>query len=87
MKKVSAQRAKARFFPRVHVLRTNTRHNTMYVAPVDGAAGGAQAARPGEARDELAAAAARAATRLGLGGIDVGALVSALPENRVQCYA
>lgn len=69
-----------RFFPEVHVLRTNTNHNTMLIAPV----APSQGTRDLSALAELAA---RCCAHLGRGGIDLRALVSTIPPNRYQVYA
>ena len=69
-------RSLRRFFPQVHVVRTTTHHNVMMLAPVERAAG----------CDDASALAARAG-KLHLGGIDMQALVFALPPNRHQVYA
>ena len=76
-----------RFFPEVHVLRTNTSHNTMLIAPVTplrAAKGGASASAPDVAA--LAARASRCGAHIGTGGIDIEALVRGLPPNRYQVY-
>lgn len=75
-------RALRRYFPRVYVLRTNTQHNTMYLAPADG-----RCAAACDSLEALVEAARATAARLGLGGIDLGALVEQLPANRYQCYS
>ena len=70
-----------RFFPEVHVLRTNTNHNTMILAPVTKSS---LSSTP-----DLAALAKRASAccaHLGMGGVDLGALVRAMPPNRYQVY-
>jgi len=68
-------RSLRRFFPQVHVVRTTTHHNVMMFAPVERAPG----------CDDAPALAARA-SKMHLGGIDIHALVAALPANRHQVY-
>ena len=69
-----------RFFPEVHQLRTTTHHNTMLIAAVS------PDARACRSTEELVSRAARCSAELGLGGIDLGALVEGLPPNRHQVY-
>ena len=84
-----------RFFPEVHVLRTNTNHNTMIIAPVTptkparvfkkGAA--AISATAPHDISALAERASRCGAHLGKGGIDLPGLVRGLPANRYQVYS
>ena len=61
------------------MLRTTTEHNTLFIAPVERI--------PGlDTKDALASKASQCSAALGLGGIDLGALVDALPSNRHQVY-
>ena len=69
-----------RFFPEVHQVRTTTHHNTMLIAAVSP---GAHSCRT---TAELVARASRCSAALGLGGIDLGALLTNLPPNRHQVY-
>ena len=73
-----------RFFPSVHQIRTTTDHNTMYLACVDGDGG---ACTDGESAAGLFRRAARVSQALGLGGVDLAALLQCLPPNRHQVFS
>ena len=68
-----------RFFAEVHMLRTNTNHNVMLIAPVQRT----------ESSDiqSLAELAGRSSAHLGKGGIDLAALVRMMPPNRYQVFS
>jgi hypothetical protein len=71
-----------RFFPEVHVLRTNTNHNTMIIAP---ATATGSATHPPDI-ESLARRARGCCAHMGRGGIDLEGLVRSLPPNRYQCW-
>ena len=76
-----------RFFPEVHVLRTNTSRNTMLIAPVTASNPRPGAAVPTPDISGLAERASRCCAHLGRGGIDLEALVRSVPPNRYQVYS